>query len=109
VNNDLSAYADKDRDVKKPAAGGVRASGGPTTAARFTVAPVTESLGAVAAAAAVTEGPNAAPAVKKPIITTVDPALEFDLRKVEFTTGATALYRKSDLCIPRNETARPRS
>ena len=90
MNNDLSAYADKDRDVKKPAAaaaGGVRASGGPTTAARFTVAPVTESLGAVAAAAAITEGPNAAPAVKKPIITTVDPALEFDLRKVEFTTG----------------------
>ncbi len=90
MNNDLSAYADKDRDVKKPAAaaaGGVRASGGPTTAARFTVAPVTESLGAVAAAAAVTEGPNAVPAVKKPIITTVDPALEFDLRKVEFTTG----------------------
>ena len=89
VNNDLSAYGDKDRDVKP--AGGVVRGGAP--AARFTAAPpaaptATESLGAsAAAAAAATEAPTATAKSAVVITTTNDPALDLDLRKVEFTTG----------------------
>ncbi len=81
VNNALSAYGEKDADVK-PAAGGVRNGGGN---ARFTVAPG-PAVSTVAAPAAATEAAPASGPAANPILTTIA-ALDLDLRRVEFTTG----------------------
>jgi hypothetical protein len=87
VNNDLSAYGDKDRDVKP--ASGVRGGG----TARFTVAPAPTAGGSTAAAAGATA------ATEAPAVSTTIVALDLDLRRVAFTTGrlfikSIKLYKK---------------